>query len=117
MLASSGAARLRPEGIYVNADIDVEHWFLDDHRDVRSSFSLEGTATEFEIQGLELDWAMVAWDADLRYKEGGWEYKAFKGTKWQTIGDATRQLYWKNAYRAFAYTCPTRDDHLSSIWG
>jgi hypothetical protein len=99
LLASSGAARLRPESIYVNADIEVEHWFLDDHQDVRSSFSLEGIATEFEIQGLELDWSIVAWDADLRYKERGWEFKAFKGTKWQTIGDATRQLYRKNAYR------------------
>ena len=99
LLASSGAARLRPEGIYVNADIEVGHWFLDNHQDVRSSFSLEGIATEFEIQGLELDWAVVAWDADLRYKDGGWEFKAFKGTRWQTISDPTRQLYRKNSYR------------------
>ena len=99
LLASSGAARLRPEGIYVNADIEVEHWFLDDRHDVRSSFSLEGVATEFEIQGLELDWALVAWDADLRYKDGGWDYKAFKGNKWLAVNDATRKLYLKNSYR------------------
>ena len=99
LLASSGAARLRPEGIYVNADIEVEHWFLDNNQDVRSSFSLEGIATEFEIQGLELDWAVVAWDADLRYKDNDWEYREFRGTKWQAIGDATRQLYRKNSYR------------------
>jgi hypothetical protein len=99
LLASSGAARLRPEGIYVNANIEVEHWFLDDRLDVRSSFALEGVATEFDIQGLELDWAVVAWDADLRYIDGNWDYKSFKGSKWQSVGDVTRQLYLKNSYR------------------
>jgi hypothetical protein len=99
LLASSGAARLRPEGIYVNADIEVEHWFLDDYQDVRSSFSLEGIATEFEIQGLELDWVVVAWDADFRYQGGEWEFRAFKGSKWQNIDDDARQLYRKNSYR------------------
>jgi hypothetical protein len=99
LLASSGAARLRPEGIFVNANIEVEHWFLDDRLDVRSSFALEGVATEFDIQGLELDWAVIAWDADLRYIDGNWDYKSFKGSKWQSVGDATRQLYLKNSYR------------------
>jgi len=99
ILASSGADRLRPEGIYVNANIEVAHWFLDDRQDVRSSFALEGVATEFDIQGLELDWTAVAWDADLRYIEGRWDYKSFKGNKWQSVGDETRQLYLKNSYR------------------
>jgi hypothetical protein len=99
LLASSGAARLRPEGIFVNANIEVEHWFLNDRPDVRSSFALEGIATEFDIQGLELDWAVVAWDADLRYIDGNWDHKSFKGSKWQSVGDVTRQLYLKNSYR------------------
>jgi hypothetical protein len=58
-LASSGADRLRPVGIFVNAEIEVANWFLNDRQDVRSSFALEGVATEFDIQGLELDWAAV----------------------------------------------------------
>ncbi len=99
LLASSGAARLRPEGIFVNANIEVEHWFLDDRQDVRSSYALEGVATEFDIQGLELDWTIVAWDADLRYTDGHWDFKAFKGSKWQEVNDATRRLYLKNSYR------------------
>ena len=99
LLASSGAARLRPEGIFVNAKIDVAHWFLDDKNDVRSSYALEGIATEFDIQGLELDWAAVAWDADLRYIHGKWVYKAFRGSQWQAIHDSDKQNYLKNAYR------------------
>ena len=99
LLASSGGARLRPEGIFTNAEIEVEQWFLNDKQDVRSSYALEGVATEFDIQGLELDWTLVAWDADLRYVDGIWDYKAFKGTKWQSINDPRRQIYLKNAYR------------------
>ena len=90
---------MRPDGIFVNSDIEVEHWFLDNRQDVRSSYALEGIATEFDIQGLELDWTVVAWDADLRYRDGFWDYKSFKGSKWQTVVDATRQLYLKNSYR------------------
>lgn len=99
LLASSGAIRLRPEGIFVKDDIEVEHWFLKDRNDIRSSYSLEGVATEFDIQGLELDWTAVAWDADLRFNTDGWEYKAFKGSMWQTIKDEMRKLYLKNSYR------------------
>lgn len=99
ILASSGANRLRPEGIFVNAEIEVENWFLNDQQDVRSSFALEGVATEFDIQGLELDWTIVAWDADLRFHDGSWDYKIFKGTKWQSINDPIRRNYLKNTYR------------------
>ena len=90
---------MRPDGIFVNANIEVKHWFLNNRQDVRSSYALEGVATEFDIQGLELDWAAVAWDADLRYSDGQWDFKAFKGNKWQSVGGATRQLYLKNSYR------------------
>lgn len=99
LLASSGAIRLRPEGIFVKADIDVEHWFLKEHQDIRSSYALEDAATEFDIQGLELDWTAIAWDADLRYLNGSWDYKAFKGSKWQSVNDETRRPYLKNSYR------------------
>jgi hypothetical protein len=99
IIASSGAYRLKPYGIHIKAKIDPINWFLNDKEDVRSSYFLEDVATEFDIQGLELDWICVAWDANFRFTDGQWEYKNFKGTKWQNINDDTRMLYLKNAYR------------------
>jgi hypothetical protein len=99
LLASSGAHRLRPTGINVRAQVEVIDWFLNDKDDVRSAYFLEEVATEFDVQGLELDWTGVVWDADLRYVDGAWNYKAFQGTKWNNINDPTRQRYLKNAYR------------------
>lgn len=99
LLASSGAHRLRPVGLHIGANIDVVNWFLNGKEDVRSSYFLEEVATEFDVQGLELDWIGVVWDADLRYVDGQWEYKAFRGTAWENVNDATRRRYLKNAYR------------------
>jgi len=99
LVASSGANRLRPEGINIKAKIDPKNWFLNDKNDVRSSFFLEEVATEFDIQGLELDWVCVGWDGNFCYSPGGWQHKNFSGTKWQNINDASRQLYLKNSYR------------------
>jgi Uncharacterized conserved protein (DUF2075) len=99
VVASSGAHRLKAFAINVKAEIDPKHWFLNGKDDVRSSYYLEDTATEFDVQGLELDWICVAWDCDLRFGDNKWEFKTFKGTKWQNIADLTRQLYLKNAYR------------------
>ena len=99
IIASSGAHRLKPYGIYVKSDIDPKTWFLNNKIDVRSSGFLEDVATEFEIQGLELDWTCVAWDADLRLNADTWEYKNFRGTEWQNINDETRRRYLLNAYR------------------
>lgn len=99
LVASSGAYRLRPEGIHVKSKIDPVSWFLNDQFDVRSSYYLEEVATQFDIQGLELDWAGVCWDADLRWEDGTWQFHAFKGTKWQHARDRTKQLYLLNAYR------------------
>lgn len=79
--------------------MDPIHWFLDDKDDVRSSYYLEDVATEFHVQGLELDWACVVWDADLRYGDDDWDYKSFVGNKWQRINAEHRQMYLKNAYR------------------
>ncbi len=98
LVASSGAHRLRPEGLHIKAAIDPANWFLNGRDDVRSSFALEEAASEFDIQGLELDWTGVCWDADLRYDEG-WQTWNFKGTRWQSINDRFRKLYLKNAYR------------------
>jgi DUF2075 family protein len=74
-------------------------WFLNDRNDVRSSFYLEEVASEFDIQGLELDWAGICWDGDFHHDHGQWKYQAFKGTKWLNIKDSSRRLYLKNAYR------------------
>jgi hypothetical protein len=99
IIASSGAYRLKPYGIHIKSKIDPINWFLNGKEDVRSSCFLEDVATEFDIQGLELDWICVAWDANFRYKDGQWGYKNFRGTSWQNINDKTRTLYLKNAYR------------------
>jgi hypothetical protein len=99
LVASAGAYRLRPEGIHVKAKVDPANWFLNDRADVRSSYYLEEVATQFDIQGLELDWAGVCWDADLRWHGDGWKYHNFKGTKWQHVRDETKRLYLLNAYR------------------
>lgn len=99
IVVSSQAERLRPHAINVRSPMDPVHWFLDDKDDVRSSFYLEDVATEFQVQGLELDWACVVWDADLRIGAGGWRHHQFVGNKWQNINKAERQSYLKNAYR------------------
>lgn len=99
ILASSGATRLKPYGIWTQNKIDAKNWLLNDKEDVRSSFFLEDTATEFDIQGLELDWAIVAWDANFRFVNGQFAYLKFRGTKWQNINKADDILYLKNAYR------------------
>ncbi|HEY7210327.1 MAG TPA: DNA/RNA helicase domain-containing protein, partial [Bryobacteraceae bacterium] len=99
LVASSGAQRLRPEGIYIKADIEPADWFLNDRADVRSSFYLENVASEFAVQGLELDWVGVCWDGDFYHDRTTWVFQAFKGTKWQSIRDDFRRLYLKNAYR------------------
>lgn len=99
LLASSGALRLKHEGIFVKNEIDVANWFLNSKEDVRSSYYLEDVVTEFDIQGLEVDYSIVAWDADFRFNDGEWAYNNFKGNKWQKIGSNDAKLYLKNAYR------------------
>lgn len=99
LVCSSGAYRLKPYGLHVKSNIDPKIWFLNEHDDVRSSNFLEDAATEFDIQGLELDWVCLAWDADLRFDGARWEYKDFKGCKWNNVNDATRRRYLLNAYR------------------
>lgn len=99
LLASSGAGRLKPYGIHVKSKIAPEQWFLNGPEDVRSCQYLEDVGTEFDVQGLELDWCVVGWGADLRYGKDQWHHYAFRGTKWQSVVQEQRQRYLINAYR------------------
>jgi len=99
VIVSSQAQRLKPLAIDVKSPMDPIHWFLDGKEDVRSSFYLEDVATEFHVQGLELDWACITWDADFRFSQKGWETYSFVGEKWNHIRKEERKLYLKNAYR------------------
>jgi len=99
IVVSSQAERLKPQSIFVKSPMNPIHWFLNGKDDTRSSYYLEDVATEFHIQGLELDWVCVTWDADFRYTQNGWQHWSFKGNKWQKIKKPERQSYLKNAYR------------------
>jgi DUF2075 family protein len=98
-IASSGAIRLKPEGIYVKNRLSAPDWFLNDQDDVRSCHFLEDVATEFDIQGLELDWCLVGWDADYRYVNGRFEHWKFTGTTWKHRQQDIQKRYLENAYR------------------
>ncbi|MFK4720814.1 hypothetical protein ABIE89_001914 [Bradyrhizobium niftali] len=99
LVASSGASRLKPDGINVHEKIEATTWFLNGKDDVRSSYYMEDPATEFDIQGLELDWVGVCWDADFRSVDGRWQFFRFSGTRWQNVNDDNRRVYLTNAYR------------------
>ncbi len=99
IVVSSQAQRLKPYAIDVKSPMDPIHWFLDGKEDVRSSFYLEDVATEFHVQGLELDWSCIAWDADFRYSPKGWGFYSFVGDRWNFIRKEERKQYLKNAYR------------------
>lgn len=98
VVANSSSARLKPYGIWVDNPINAPVWFLNSKTDIRSSYYMEDVATEFDIQGLELDWVLMAWDANLRIEDGQWTYYGFSGTKWNTPNEE-RTAYLKNAYR------------------
>lgn len=99
IVVSSQAERLKPYAIDIKSPMDPIHWFLDGKEDVRSSYYLEDVATEFHIQGLELDWVCVTWDADFRYANDSWQHRSFCGTRWNNINKPERRNYLKNAYR------------------
>ena len=101
VLACSSAQRLKPEGIYVPTGIDVKNWFLAPSDDLRASNMLEVVAREFDVQGLEIDWSIVCWDADLRRnsKNSDWDYYSFRGTKWMHRNKPEQQRYLVNSYR------------------
>lgn len=99
LVVSSKAQRLKPLAIDIRSPINPINWFLNGKEDTRSSFYLEDVATEFHIQGLELDWACVIWDGDFRYSNSEWQYFSFEGSKWRQVLKEERRLYLKNAYR------------------
>lgn len=102
VLITKVAARFKPLAVQVlpQGVQDTVHWFLEDKNDVRSSNYLEEAATEIQVQGLEVDYACVLWDADMRYVDGKWEYWKFNGqTKWIPERNAEAQRYMLNAYR------------------
>ena len=100
LLVSSKAYRLKPLAIDVRCKPDTVHWFLDDINDVRSSLFLEDAASEFDVQGLELDWTCLVWDGDLRRQDNDWAFYEFSGgTKWNRINKEDRKSYLINAYR------------------
>jgi hypothetical protein len=99
IVVSSQAQRLKPHAIDVRVKVDPVRWFLESRQDVRSSYYLEDVATEFQVQGLELDWTCVVWDGDLRLGAGRWEHFSFKGKRWEHVRRAARQRYLLNAYR------------------
>ena len=101
MLASSKALRLKPFAIDVKRNTDPVHYFLGSKDDPRSSYYLEDIASEFDVQGLELDYTIVAWDGDLRMSgsQSNWSYHDFRGDKWNNINSVDNKGYIKNAYR------------------
>lgn len=99
LVASSKAMRLKPHAIDVRVSVNPVHWFLNDRTDIRSSDYLEDCATEFQVQGLELDWTCVNWDGDLRFNGADWSFFDFRGSKWERVKNADRQIYLRNAYR------------------
>lgn len=107
VLVSKESARFKPLAIHIlpSGDENTVHWFLEDKKDTRSSNYLEDAATEIQVQGLELDYTCLLWDADVRYENGKWHYYRFNGqTKWvEQLGNTenNRDLikYMLNAYR------------------
>lgn len=99
LVASSEAQRLKPHAIDVRVKINPVHWFLNDSHDTRSSLYLEDAASQFDVQGLELDWVCVNWDADLRFKGSKWSYHIFRGDRWLGVQKEDRRNYLRNAYR------------------
>jgi hypothetical protein len=99
LVASSKAQRLKPHAIDIRVEVDPVHWFLNSKDDTRSSYYLEDAATEFQVQGLELDWTCVTWDADLRLQDRGWSFHDFRGSRWTNVNNRDNQRYLINAYR------------------
>jgi hypothetical protein len=97
LVASSKAQRLKPYSVDVRVNVDPVQWFLGDRSDTRSSWYLEDAATEYQIQGLELDWVCVTWDADLSFDGRAWRHRSFNARGWQQIRSG--QSYLVNAYR------------------
>jgi len=101
VIASSSAGRIRADGIFVNSGLDPKKWFLTNEKDINSSYFMELAASEFDIQGLEIDWSVLCWEADYRYDENekNFTYNCLSGSKMQSVKKDINKAYLKNAYR------------------
>ncbi len=107
VLVTKESARFKPLAVHIlpSGDENAVHWFLEDKSDTRSSNYLEDAATEIQVQGLELDYTCLLWDADMRCDNGRWRYYTFNGnTKWNELTGSSesrqeRIKYMLNAYR------------------
>lgn len=99
LMASSKAQRLKPHAVDIRVNVNPIHWFLNGRDDTRSSYYLEDAATEFQVQGLEVDWACVTWDGDLRFTGSDWSFHDFHGDRWRNIRNFDNCRYLRNAYR------------------
>lgn len=99
LLASSEGKRLRGVGIWVLPKINHVGWFLNGKDNVDSSYYLEVAVSEFKIQGLEIDYSLLAWDADLRRSNGDFDFYKFRGSNWNHVNIEQHRVYLKNAYR------------------
>ena len=107
VLVTKEAARFKPLAVHIlpTGDENAVHWFLEDKTDIRSSNYLEDAATEIQVQGLELDYTCLLWDADMRYEDGKWRFYTFNGnTRWNEVSGFSeskqeKQKYMLNAYR------------------
>ncbi|MHA4838171.1 DNA/RNA helicase domain-containing protein [Sphingopyxis sp. MSC1_008] len=99
LLASSNGLRLKPHGIFVKSKIEPAKWFLALSEDIRSSDALEDAGTEFDVQGLELDWSCVCWDGNLRRGRDDWDFFRFKGNRWEAVKGEAQRAFITNAYR------------------
>lgn len=107
MVASSKAQRLKPHAIDIRVNVDPVRWFLDGKEDTRSSYYLEDAATEFQVQGLELDWTCVTWDGDLRFTDSGWSFHDFRGHRWCNIANPDNRRYLQGREPDFIFVTPS----------
>ena len=99
IVADSYGQRIRADGIIVPKDFDAVKWFLRGRDEIDSSYYMEIAASEFKIQGLEIDYAIVAWEGDYRYHNGEFHFYRFKGKDWQNVNSDMARRYLKNGYR------------------
>ena len=105
LLASSGARRLRADGIgtmlHAAAGAEIAQWYLNEPGDIRSSFALEVPANEYTCQGLELDFSCLCWGGDLLFSEAdqSWMHARLNGNQWQKLRTESKQRFLKNSYR------------------
>ena len=93
--------RLQAEGLVNRGQqgFDAIAWWLDPKEYVDSSLALEIPCTEFFAQGLEVDWAIFAWDACFRPNNSDWDYMKFVRKEWRNIEKEVDRKYLKNSFR------------------